>query len=83
MLASKENSLTFQNITQTMKINRAKKNGLCYEHADRIAKYRNTNSQQLYCVSCAIQQASRGATIEDITKSHPLMPPSSGLTLLQ
>jgi hypothetical protein len=83
MLLDKENSLTFQNITQTMKHNRAKKNGLCYEHSDRIAKYRNKSNQQLYCVSCAIQEASRGATIEDITKSHPILPPSSGLTLLQ
>lgn len=38
-----------------MKINRAKKNGLCYEHQERIAKYRNKDNKDLYCVSCAIQ----------------------------
>jgi hypothetical protein len=37
----KENSLTFHNITQTMKINKAKQNGLCYQHLERVAKYRN------------------------------------------
>lgn len=79
----KENSLTFQNITQTMKMNRAKKNGLCYQHLERMAKYRNKDTQELYCVSCAIQEASRGEAIEDLTKSQSSKQSSSGFTLLQ
>ena len=44
-MLDKENSLTFQNITQTMKINRAKKNRLCFQHLDRMAKYMNKDTQ--------------------------------------
>lgn len=69
----KENSLSFQNITQTMKIKRSKKDGLCYQHPDRPAKYRHRQSLLPYCTSCAIQEASKGTPIEDYPKQNASM----------
>ena len=65
----KENALTFQTLTQTMKLKKAKKSRHCYYHQDRTAKYRSTNSDIFYCVSCAVKEVSRGVKIEDIDKS--------------
>jgi len=82
-MTDKENSLTFQNITTTMKINKAKKNGLCYQHLERMAKYRNRGTHELYCASCAIQEASRGEVIENLAQSQSSKHSSTGLNLLQ
>lgn len=51
-----------------MKIKRSKKEGLCYYHNDKSAKYRDRSSDLLYCTSCAIQEASKGALIEDFVR---------------
>jgi hypothetical protein len=82
-MLDKENSLTFQNITHTMKLNRARKNSNCHEHPERPAKYRNRGHGELYCVPCAIQEASRGAVIDDLSKNPALQRSHAGLNLLQ
>ncbi len=81
-MLDRENSLTFQNITQTMKINRSRKSGSCCFHQDKAAKYRNRHNDLLYCVSCAIQEASRGAILEDLSKAQLSHSHHSKLTLL-
>jgi hypothetical protein len=82
-MLDKENSLTFQNITQAMKINRSRKSRTCCFHQDKAAKYRNRQSDLLYCVSCAIQEASRGAIVEDLSKGSVAHSQHSKLALLQ
>jgi hypothetical protein len=52
-----------------MKIKRSKKEGLCYYHPEKPAKYRDRHSDIPYCTSCAIQEASKGALIEEFSKS--------------
>lgn len=37
----KQPTLSFQNITQTMKINKSRKDGLCFVHHDKPAKYKD------------------------------------------
>lgn len=82
-MLDKENSLTFHNITQTMKLNRCRQSGACCFHQDKIGKYRNRQNDLLYCVSCAIQEASRGAIVEDLSKGQPSHSKHSKLSLLQ
>lgn len=66
-----------------MKVNKSRRIGFCCFHADRVAKYRNRENDIFYCVSCAIQEASRGAVIEDITKSQQPIPIRSSFGILQ
>jgi hypothetical protein len=40
MRHDKENTLSFQNITQTMKVKKSRKD-CCYHHLDKQAKYRD------------------------------------------
>ena len=63
-MIDKENSLTFHNITQTMKNHQNKTMPSCAQHSQKAAKYRNKDNLLYYCISCAIQEASRGAVLE-------------------
>lgn len=65
----KENSLSFQNITQTMKLKKCRRDGSCFYHPDKQGKYRDRESDILYCKSCAVQQASRGVAIEELRRT--------------
>ena len=40
----KENSLSFQNITQTMRMNKQRNQGRCQFHQDKAAKYRDRDT---------------------------------------
>jgi hypothetical protein len=79
-IIDKENSLTFQNISQTMKINRSRKNGLCPSPQDRTVKYGNTGSEYL-CTGT--REVGRTTGIDDFSKNQLSHSHHSKLSLLQ
>lgn len=76
-MLDKENILTFHNISQTMKMAKAQKEGTCVDHPDRAAKYRSRENCLLYCTACAIQEASRGGNLQELSKKPTQSAPLS------
>ena len=67
MHSQQENYLSFSNITHNMKARKASPGvSHCRLHPDKRVRYRDLDSYQSYCTTCAVQEASRGARIEEV-----------------
>ena len=73
MHSQQENYLSFSNITHNMKARKASPGvSHCRLHPDKRVRYRDLDSYQSYCTTCAVQEASRGARIEEVNPKQDI-----------